>query len=177
MENSNLLLIYLATLLGLLAVVAFFVLRQVLRTRRVESTLNRLQNKLSKGKGTAQEYYELGSLLLDKKLYTQAAQYLQQALKQLAEDEADNAAIIYNALGYTYFAQEQYDMAIRQYKEALKIDENYVVALNNLGHSYERKQLMTQALDLYNQVLALEPTNGTAKRRSESLKKRLQPTG
>ncbi len=48
-------------------------------------------------------------------------------------------AKIYNALGFAYFTQEQYDIAIRQYKEALKIDPNYVIAYNNLGHAYEKK--------------------------------------
>jgi tetratricopeptide (TPR) repeat protein len=176
MENSNLLLIYLGILLALLSVAAFFVLRQVLKTRRIESTLSRLQSRLTKEKGTAQEYYELGSLLLDKKLYTQAALYLQQALKQLDNEEVENAAVVYNALGYSYFAQDQYDLAIRNYKEALKISPEYVTALNNLGHSYERKQLTTQALEMYEKSLALEPKNSTARRRADSLKKRLTPS-
>ncbi|HIK43996.1 MAG TPA: tetratricopeptide repeat protein [Leptolyngbyaceae cyanobacterium M65_K2018_010] len=177
MENTNLLLTYLSVLLVLLSIAAFFVVRQVLKTRRIEGTLSRLQAKLTKEKGTAQEYYELGSLLLDKKLYTQAALYLQQALKQLDQGEGENAALVYNALGYAYFAQEQYDLAIRNYKEALKVAPDYVTALNNLGHSYERKQLMTQALETYESALALEPTNPTAKRRAESLKKRLVTSG
>ncbi|WOD38997.1 tetratricopeptide repeat protein [Nodosilinea sp. E11] len=173
MENSNLLLIYLGILLTLLSVAAFFVVRQVIKTRRIESTLGRLQSRLTKEKGTAQEYYELGSLLLDKKLYTQAALYLQQAIKQLSDDETENAAVVYNALGYSYFAQDQYDLAIRNYKEALKISPEYVTALNNLGHSYERKQLMTQAIEMYETALSLEPNNTTARRRSVSLKKRM----
>jgi tetratricopeptide (TPR) repeat protein len=176
MENSNLLLIYLAILLGLLSIAAFFVVRQVFKTRRIESTLSRLQAKLTKEKGTAQEYYELGSLLLDKKLYTQAVLYLQQALKQIGDSEVENAAVIHNALGYAYFAQDQYDLAIRNYKEALKIAPNYVTALNNLGHSYERKQLMNQALEVYETALEAEPQNSTAKRRADSLRKRLVTT-
>jgi tetratricopeptide (TPR) repeat protein len=173
MENSNLLLIYLALLLVLLGIAAYFVVRQVFKTRRIESTLSRLQSKLTKEKGTAQEYYELGSLLLDKKLYTQSALYLQQALKRLPDDETENTALVYNALGYAYFAQEQYDLAIRNYKEALKLTPEYVTALNNLGHSYERKQLMNQALEAYESALKSEPNNATAKRRAESLRKRL----
>ena len=176
MENSNLLLVYLALLLTLLGIVALLILRQVFRTRRIEQTLNRLQTKLTKAKGTAQEYFELGSLLLDKKLYTQASLYLQQSLKALEEDETDNAALIYNALGFVYFSQEQYDLAIRNYKEALKIDPQYVIALNNLANSYEKKQLIQQALEMYEKVLEIEPKNSIAKRRAESLKKRLVPS-
>jgi tetratricopeptide (TPR) repeat protein len=167
--------IYISLLLGLLSIAAVAVFRQILKTRKMETTLNKLQSKLSKEKGTAQEYYELGSIYLDKKLYIQAISLFQKALKleDLTEEEG---APIYNALGFSYFAQEQYDLAIRQYKEALKIDPNYVTALNNIGHAYERKQLTAQALESYEQALALDPKNATAKRRSESLRKRLVPS-
>jgi len=177
MEDTNLLLTYLITLLVLLGIAAILVIRQVFKTRRMETTLNRLQNKLSKEKGTAQDHYEFGSLLLDKKLYAQAAIQLKQALKLLDDEDSDKAALIYNALGYAYFAQEQYDLAIRQYKEALDIAPGYVTALNNLGHSYEKKQLTAQALEAYEESLKYEAENKTAKRRAESLRKRLVPAG
>lgn len=174
MENSTLFLLYLGILIALLGISAIFIIYQVFKTRRIENTLGRLQKKLTKEKGTAQDYYELGSLLLDKKLFSQAAQQLQQALKSLTEDEApENAAVIYNALGYAYFAQNQFDLAIRQYKAALKTAPGYVTALNNLGHSYEKKQLTAQALDAYAQALSIEPGNQTAKRRAQSLRKRV----
>jgi len=177
MEDTNLLLVYLTTLVVLLGVAAVLVIRQVFKTRRVETTLNRLQNKLTKEKGSARDYYELGSLMLDKKLYSQSTIQLKQALKALGDDEAENAALIHNALGFSYFAQEQYDLAIRHYKEALQIAPDYVTVLNNLGHSYERKQLTSQAVDMYEQALQYDPNNKTAKRRAESLKKRLVPSG
>lgn len=195
-EKTNLLLVYFGILLALLGVAAVLILRQVLKTRRIESTLSRLQVKLSKEKGTAQEYYELGSLLVDKRLYGQATTYLQQSLKALekevgkdsdsgkAENEAAettldekaaaaNLAIVYNALGFAYSAQEQYDLAIRQYKESVKLAPAYATALNNLGFCYERKQLTAQALAAYEQALAAEPKNTTAKQRAASLRKRL----
>ena len=76
MENGNYLVVYLGILLLLLSIAAFFVLRQVWVTRRVELTLSDLQGKMMKEKGSAIEYYELGSILLDKKLYAQATLYL-----------------------------------------------------------------------------------------------------
>jgi tetratricopeptide (TPR) repeat protein len=173
MNNDLLPVVYLSVLLILLAGAAYFVVRQVLRTRRVESTFSRLQNKLSKEKGTAQEHYELAGILLDKKLYSQAIAQLQKALKSKDLDGAENIAVIQNALGYAYAAQEQFDLAIRQYKDAIEQKPDYVTALNNLGFAYERKQLIAQAVESYEAALKLDPKNSTAKRRSESLKKRL----
>ena len=173
MKDGNYLVVYLGILLALLSVATFFVIRQVWVTRRVEKTLSKLQAKLTSEKGSAVEYYELGSILLDKKLYAQASVYLKKALKELSEEEIDNSVLVHNALGYAYFAQDQFDLAIRQYNEALKISPGYVTALNNLAHAYERKQLMPQALETYEKSLATEPSNETAKRRADSLRKRL----
>jgi tetratricopeptide (TPR) repeat protein len=169
-------LIYVIALLGLLSATGVFVFLQVFKTRKLESAMTRIQRQLKEGKGTALDYYELGSIQLDKRLYAQSIINFQRALK--ADDlEGDALAAVYNALGFAYFAQEQYDLAMKQYKEALKLSPDYVTAMNNLGHSYERKQLAAKALELYEQALALEPKNSTALRRAESLRKRLAPTG
>ncbi|HLP91601.1 MAG TPA: tetratricopeptide repeat protein [Nostocaceae cyanobacterium] len=169
--DKNLAVVYLAIFVGLLAFAGVSVFRQVLKTRKLESNLSKLRNKLTKEKGTAQEYYELGSIYSEKKVFTQAIPLFQKALKAAEEEGEENTAPIYNALGYVYFAQEQYDLAIRQYKEALKLNPNYVVAYNNLGHAYERKKLTAQALQMYEEALKLAPSNATAKRRAESLRR------
>ncbi len=165
--------VYLAILVVLLVTVSFFVLRQVFKTRRSESALSRLQKNLSQGNGTTQEHFELGSLYLSKNLSAQSITQFQKALKTAEAEQENDIAPIYNAMGYAYFAQEQFDLAIRHYKEALKLKPDYVTAFNNLGHAYERKNLMTQALEAYEQVLKYEPQNGTAKRRANSLRKRV----
>ncbi|NCJ07731.1 tetratricopeptide repeat protein [Synechococcales cyanobacterium C] len=173
METASFPVVYLLLLLLLLSGVSWFIVVQVLRTRKIESTLSRLQKKLSREKGTAQEHFELGSIYLTKNLAVQAIKQFQQALKAAEGEPEENLAPIYNALGYAYFTQEQYDLAIRNYKESLKVQPNYVTALNNLGHSYERKSLTNQALEAYEQVLTLEANNPTAKRRATSLRKRV----
>ncbi|HHP7230133.1 MAG TPA: tetratricopeptide repeat protein [Xenococcaceae cyanobacterium] len=165
--------IYISTLLIILILAVIFILQEVIKTRRSETLFSKLQNKLKKEKGTAQEYYQLGSIYLDKKLFVQSIGVFQKALKADKEIESENQALIHNAMGYAYFAQEQYDIAIRQYKEALKIYPEYVIALNNLGNVYEKKQMIPQALDCYEAALKSEPDNKTAKRRAESLRKRL----
>lgn len=171
MENP-LPIIYLSVLLVLLASAGWFVIRQVLKTRRIESTLSRLERKLKKERGTVQEYYELGSIYSDKKMFAQAIVLLQKSLKGVDAEE-ENLAPVHNALGFAHFAQEQYDIAIREYKEAIKQDPGYVTALNNLGHVYERKKLTAQALQTYEEALKYDPNNAIAKRRAESLRKRL----
>ena len=171
MENT-LPIIYLSVLLVLLAGAGWLVIRQVLKTRKTENALSRLERKLKNERGTVQEYYELGSIYSDKKMFAQAITLLQKALKGVDAEE-ENLAPVHNALGFAYFAQEQYDIAIREYKEAIKANPEYVTALNNLGHVYERKKLTAQALQTYEQALKYEPENAIAKRRADSLRKRL----
>lgn len=168
--------VYLIILLVLLGVTAVFIFRQVLKTRRVENSLSALQAKLSEQQGTTQEYFEMGSILLTKKLYVQSTSLLKKALKAAEKEAEENVAPIYNALGYAYFAQDQFDMAIRNYKDAIKHKPDYVTALNNMGHAYEKKNLTKQAIEAYEEALSLDPKNATAKKRSTSLKKRLVVT-
>ncbi len=162
---------YLGTLVAILVVVAWLVLRQILKGRSLEAVISKLQPKLQKEKGDPQEYYDLGSVYLRKKLYAKAISEFQKAIKEGGE----NIPEIYNAIGYAYFVQKQYDMAIKHYKEALELNPEYIFALNNLGHSYEQKNLVPQALETYEKVLAIAPNNETAKRRANSLRKRVKP--
>ncbi|MGJ3246709.1 MAG: tetratricopeptide repeat protein [Elainellaceae cyanobacterium] len=173
MNDSTLPVIYLGVLVVLLSVTGLLLFRQVLKTRRVERTFTRLQNKLSKEKGSSREYYELGGIYLEKRLYSQAINLFQKALKSKDLQGAENIAVICNALGFAYASQEQYDLAIRYYKDALDQTPEYVTALKNLGFAYEKKQLTAQAIEVYDKVLDFEPNDSVAKKRSASLRKRL----
>ncbi len=169
---SSLPLIYLVAFVAILAVAGVVVVRQVLKNRSIESDLGKLEKKVKSPDCTAEDYYALASIYLDKKLFVQAVILLNKALKSKTTN-SDDFAPVHNALGYAYECQEQYDVAIRNYKEAIKQDPNYVTAMNNLGHAYEQKKLTTQALEVYDQALAIEPKNETATRRAESLRRRL----
>lgn len=171
--DNDLAIVYFSVLIVLLAGAAIAVLRQALKTRRIETRLVKIQKKALKSEATAKDYYELGSIFLDKKLYLQSISQLQKALKAKDLEGEENQALVYNAIGFAYASQEQYDLAVRQYKEALKLQPAYVAAWNNLAFSYERKNLDAQALEAYEKVLECEPKNAIAKKRSESLRKRL----
>jgi tetratricopeptide (TPR) repeat protein len=170
--TDSLTLSYLMILIVLLGGSSWLVLRQVLRTRRTELTLTQLQRKVGEGKGSPEDHYELGSILLDKKLFSQAILQFQKALKSKQLDSGSElAALLHNALGYAYAAQEQYDLAIRQYREALKVVPGYVIALKNLAFAYERKQLTAEAMETYETVLSLDAKNAVAQKRLDILKK------
>jgi tetratricopeptide (TPR) repeat protein len=171
-SDKNLLIVYLSAFLLLLSVAAFFILKQILKTQKIENALSKLEKKLKNERGTVPEYYELGSIYLEKKMFIQAIAMFKRAIA-IEDSKIPEIAPVYNALGYAYFGQEQYDLAIRQYKEAIKLEPEYVMAMNNLGHAYEQKKMTPQALDVYEQALAIEPNNETAKRRGESLRRRL----
>jgi tetratricopeptide (TPR) repeat protein len=94
-------------------------------------------------------------------------------LKNKKKIEPENQALIYNALGYAYFSQEQIDLAIRNYKEAIQLYQGYTIGLNNLANAYEKKQLINQAVETYEETLKYDPDNKIAKQRSEALRKRL----
>jgi len=174
--KSDLPLIYLSLLVGLLAVAGILILRQVWKTRSTEMKLSKLQARLTTSKGAPQDYYELGGILLEKQLYGQAIAALKQALKAKELENGEPKAMVHNALGYAYAAKEQYDLAIRHYKDAIREKEDYATVYNNLGFAYERKQLTVQALKAYEQALEIDPGNDTAKKRAESMRKRIMPT-
>jgi tetratricopeptide (TPR) repeat protein len=169
--DSKLAVIYLSVVVVILAITAVSLFQQIFKTRKIESSFSRLQKKLSQEAGTTQEYYELASIYSDKKIYNQAIALFQKSLKSAEAEAEENISLIYNGLGFAYFAQDQYDLAIRQYKEALKANPDYIVGYNNLGHAYEKKKLTTQALEMYEEVLKRDPNNPTAKRRAESLRR------
>ena len=80
---------------------------------------------------------------------------------------------MYNAMGFAYFSQEQLDLAIRNYKDAIKLYPDYVIALNNLGNAYEKKQMISKAVEAYEETLKFDEDNKIAKRRADLLRKRL----
>lgn len=167
--DSKLAIGYLSALVVMLGLLGWLVFRQIIKNRQQEKVLGELQPKLEKTKGAPAEHYELGSVYLRKKLYAKAIGEFQKALK----DNDSPSPEIYNALGYTYFSQEQYDLAIKNYRQALEIAPNYLVAVHNLAHAYEKKKLIPQSIELYEQALQLNPKDEIAERRLRALRPRV----
>ena len=164
---------YLLGLVGLLAIAAVVVGRQLLRVRRDESQLQQLEQSGAAKSRQASDLYELGSVQLRKRLYPQATATLKQALKRLGDEPDEARAVIENALGFALAAQKDYEGASKHYKLALKAKPNYPVALNNLGYAQYKLLNAEEALTLYRRTLEIEPGNGTAKRAVKKLEKRV----
>ncbi|MEB3259790.1 MAG: tetratricopeptide repeat protein [Cyanobacteriota bacterium] len=167
---------YLLGLIGLLAIAAVVVARQILNVRREEGILSRLGGATTPDGNApdAASLYELASVQLRKRLYGQAIDTLKTALKQTrAEDCPPEAiALMENAMGFALAAQGKLPAAIRHYRAALKAKPNYPVALNNLAFALEKQGKEEEARQSYTQALALEPGNKTAVKRLKSLDRR-----
>jgi len=167
---------YLLGLIGLLAIAAVVVARQILKVRREEVILSRLGGARS-AEGNALDaasLYELASVQLRKRLYGQAADTLKTALKQSQGESCppEATALMENAMGFALAAQGKLPAAIRHYRSALKAQPNYPVALNNLAFALEKQGKEEEARQSYNEALTLEPGNKTALKRLKSLDRR-----
>jgi tetratricopeptide (TPR) repeat protein len=169
-------LIYLAALLGFLVVGAFLVVRQVLIRRELEEAAKVLGERVRTGEATSEDSFELGVILLRKKLFTQATKNLEKAKKGW-QGEEEELAQVHNALGYAYFNMERVDNAVEEYKAAVALQPGYVTAWNNLGDAYERLKQYGPALDAYREALSYAPDNKVAQSRADFCKTRLERTG
>jgi tetratricopeptide (TPR) repeat protein len=160
---------YLGGLLVLLSIAAVVVGRQILRVRRDEAALARLEAETRQGARSAADLYELGSVQLRKRLYNQAADTLKQASKRSSDEPAEAQALIENALGFALAAQNNYGGAIRHYRAALRAKADYPVALNNLAFALEKQQKADEARATYEKVLELDSSNSTAQKRLKRL--------
>jgi tetratricopeptide (TPR) repeat protein len=167
---------YLLGLIVLLAGAAFVVARQILRVRRDELTLASLGGE---GKNLARPQdsaasYELASVQLRKRLYGQASDNLKKALRQAEAEKApaEARALIENALGFSQAAQNNYAVAIRHYRSAIRAKGDYPVALNNLAFALDKQGKPEEARTTYQQVLDLDPGNKTARKGLKSLDRR-----
>lgn len=167
---------YLLTLLGFLAVGAFLVVRQVLIRRELEEAAKVLGDRVRSGEATAEDHFELGVILLRKKLYTQATKSLEKARKEW-EGEPEELAQVYNALGYAFFNMDRPDAAVIEYRKAVELQPGYVTAWNNLGDALESQKNYQDAYNAYKEALSYAPDNKVAQARFDFCKTRLERQG
>jgi len=174
--EGNIQAFYLGTLLTILGGAGFIVVRQVLIRRELDDQAKRMGERIRAGNASAEDYFEMGSILLRKKVFTQAVRNLQAAAENWDGDEQD-LALVHNALGFGYSNTDKIDAAIDEYKKSVALQPGYVTAWNNLGEAYEKKKEMKEAIRCYEESLELSPNNPTATERLEEIKMRMRRRG
>ena len=172
--NSLVPTLYLLLLCVSLSILIFFLFTQITRKKEIETELFELQNKIRSGEATPNDYYSLGVIYLSKRLFDQAILQFSKSLKSWDKKDFDGLANLYNTIGFTYFESGQYDVSIYYYKEAITLDPQYIVALNNLAYAYEKKKMLEQAIDIYSKVLMYDQTNVVASEKLVYLRKRFK---
>ena len=165
---------YLAALLALLGGGGFVVLRQVLERRELEVAARELGETVRGGEASAEEYYELGAVLLRKKMFTPAIENLQKALDMWDSGDDQERAQAHNALGFALFQQKKHQQAAEQYACAIELDPTYTTAWKNLGNVYEAQNQLRKALGAYKKVLEAVPEDRVARERVPYLEERVK---
>ena len=163
---------YLIILFVVLVIISIFVFRQFFRTRKEELNLVKFEQKGLNSLTKASELYEFGSIQIKKRLYPEATKTFLKAIEYYENEPNEAKAIIENALGFSYAAQNKFKKAIKHYNSAIKYLPEYTVALNNLASAQQRLLEYDLAYETYKRVLIIDPNNKTAIKKSKELKKR-----
>jgi len=73
-----------------------------------------------------------------------------------------NLAIIFNSRGVSYTKKRQYDRAIRDYGEAIRLKPNYAHAFLNRGNAYYFKRQFDRAIRNYTDAIRRKPNLASA---------------
>jgi tetratricopeptide (TPR) repeat protein len=165
-------LIYLVLLLAILSVGVFLVLRQVLLRRDLENAAKELGERARSATASADDHFELGCVLLRKKVFGQAQKNLETALKMWPPADADGLAQVQNALGYAKASQGALEGSLVHYRAAVQLSPGYVTAWNNLGDALEKQKAFAEALEAYSTALSYAPDNPVASERATFLRTR-----
>ena len=163
---------YLIILFVVLVIISIFVFRQFLRTRKNESNLVKYEQKGLNSLTDASELYEFGSIQIKKRLYPEATKTFLKAIEYYEEEPNEAKAIIQNALGFSYAAQNEFKKAIKHYNSAIKSLPEYIIALNNLASAQQKLLEYESAYSTYKKVLTIDPKNKTALKKTKELETR-----
>jgi tetratricopeptide (TPR) repeat protein len=79
------------------------------------------------------------------------------AVIQSGDETPPNLAIALNKRGNAYLDKGQYDRAIQDFDQAIRLNPNYAGAFNNRGHAYDEKGQPDRAIQDYDQAIRLGP--------------------
>jgi len=91
------------------------------------------------------KYIEAG-VLIDKNQYEKAIHLYKEILKESSKLDDHKISRIYNNIGYSYYKLKDLGSALNYYNKALKIDNHYVVCLNNVAVVFLNQKKYKEAL-------------------------------
>lgn len=108
----------------------------------------------------------VGAAIDDAKAGIQAAQAgkFQQAVEAFTraiaagELKPPALALVYNNRAHAYNELKQYEDAVTDATEAIKLNPKYANAYNTLGNAYRRQSKYREAINYYSKAILLEPT-------------------
>ncbi|KAA0211824.1 MAG: tetratricopeptide repeat protein [Ignavibacteriaceae bacterium] len=117
-------------------------------------------------------YFELGVMQFNAKQYDDA---LVSFNKNQSIAGKSDATQVYK--GLIMYTQEKYDDAIAEFEEAIRINDTFTFSYLWLANAYLAKDNKEKALENYEKVLQLDPTNEEAAAQVEKLKNLVNGTG
>ena len=91
-------------------------------------------------------------------------------------DSPEDSTAHFN-LGYAYKTQGNIELAIREYKEAIKLNPRNAKAHNNLGNVYATKGMYEDAVKEYEEALRIDPNHINARLNIENARKTVLVSG
>jgi tetratricopeptide (TPR) repeat protein len=77
-------------------------------------------------------------------------------------ESSEAAKLAYYNRGLAFYEKKDYDHAITEFNEAIRLDPNFSDAYNNRGHIYERKKQYDRAIADFNEAIRLDQNNAMA---------------
>ena len=105
---------------------------------------------------SAEAQYGLGSVYLKQSKWTESRQSFEQAVK-LNSSYPDTKPNAWNNLGLLATRENRTESAIGFFKEALQIDPDHLVSLENLGNAYRQEKRWDEARSTLERALDVEP--------------------
>ena len=105
-------------------------------------------------------FMTLGDLLRREERFEEAAEAYSAALALIGEPREQHWSLLY-ARAITYERSDRWDLAERDFRAALALAPEQPFVLNYLGYSLvERRENLSEALDMIERAVAAEPENG-----------------
>ena len=107
----------------------------------------------------ANEYFQSGIKYAEEGRYSKALKAFNETIRSAKADADKNwLAEVFFQKASVYYALEEFEKAVSEYKEAIKLNPNSTVFYNALGIAHSELKQYKAALDAYKKALELSPT-------------------